>query len=212
MNERFGNSVLRTEEEQKYDPYPDHLQIRCHNGLLNADGKTEFRFNIRDYGLACRILHRDERPGGYYYAVELEFVSDKEETTRIVRADVPRVSLAYFDVPGTTDINLPNAFRHTIGIPDEIWPDQWKNLLVGESDEEVENADKFDNEEGDDDDAEDESEDVDDNYAYDEYEEGEDGVFSSTDFVGVETDDDVVLYDDEVLFEELALEEEEDDD
>jgi len=224
MNKHFPNSVLRTQEEQKYDPYPDHLDIRCHNGLINADGKTEFDFGEREYGLACRILRRDERDGRLHYTVEVEYKGEEdEEFTRIVRADVPRQSLAFFDVPGTTDINLPNAFRHPIGIPDDIYPDRWKNLLdeeeeVGEdaAEEEEEAEDLTEGEDVEDlaeeEDVEDSADEEDVEEAAEEeedVEEAESGA-EDIDYEEIEEeDDDIVLYDDEILFEELALEDEE---
>jgi hypothetical protein len=53
---------------------------------------------------------------------------DREaDVTWVHRENVPRSAVAFFDKPGWTDIHLPNAFRHVIGIPDDIFPDQWKN-------------------------------------------------------------------------------------
>jgi hypothetical protein len=53
---------------------------------------------------------------------------DREaNVTWLRRENVPRSALSFFDKPGRTDMHLPNAFRHMIGIPDEIFPKQWKN-------------------------------------------------------------------------------------
>jgi SET domain len=52
----------------------------------------------------------------------------KTRVTRVLRTDLPRRAFRFFDKPGTTDIHLPGAFRHWIGIPDEMVPPQWKNL------------------------------------------------------------------------------------
>jgi hypothetical protein len=43
--------------------------------------------------------------------------------------ELPREAIRFVDRPYTSDIHLPNAFRHPIGIPDELFPDAWKNLL-----------------------------------------------------------------------------------
>jgi hypothetical protein len=40
----------------------------------------------------------------------------------------PREAIRYFVRPYASDQHLPNAFRHSIGIPDAIFPPQWKNL------------------------------------------------------------------------------------
>jgi hypothetical protein len=33
----------------------------------------------------------------------------------------------FFDLPGTTDIHLRKAFRHAIGLPEELMQDAWKD-------------------------------------------------------------------------------------
>lgn len=42
--------------------------------------------------------------------------------------NMPREALRFFDSPRRSDMFLPGAFRHPIGIRDDIFPDQWKNL------------------------------------------------------------------------------------
>jgi hypothetical protein len=39
---------------------------------------------------------------------------------------VPRNTVKWFDKPESTDMHLPNAFRHAVGIPDDIFPDAWR--------------------------------------------------------------------------------------
>ena len=136
MNLYFPDSILRTELEQQYDPYPPHLELRCHKGLFNAAGKTQFRWTINDVGMPCRVLARDIRKddGQVLYSVELEYHHGKNKVTRTQRSDVPRHSMAFVDVPFSTDLHLRNAFRHPIGIPDDIFPPQWTNKLLEESD------------------------------------------------------------------------------
>ena len=38
----------------------------------------------------------------------------------------PREAIHFFVVPYETDQQMPTAFRHAIGIPDEMLPAQWK--------------------------------------------------------------------------------------
>jgi hypothetical protein len=128
MNAEFPDSILRTEEEQAADPYPPNLELRCHKGLFNAAGKTDFTWHINDVGLPCRVLFRDVYKDRVLYTVELEFAHG-QKVTRSQRADVPRQSLAFVDVPGTTDMHQPNAFRHPVGIPDDMYPEHWKDKI-----------------------------------------------------------------------------------
>jgi len=41
--------------------------------------------------------------------------------------DVPRDAFTYFNRPYTTDMFLANAFRHDIRIPDDLFPEAWRN-------------------------------------------------------------------------------------
>ena len=42
--------------------------------------------------------------------------------------DVPRWAIVFANSQYTSDIFLPNAFRHEMMIPDEIFPTSWMNL------------------------------------------------------------------------------------
>lgn len=51
---------------------------------------------------------------------------DKNDVPRFL-TNYPRDSIHYFVKPYKGDQYLPGAFRHPIGIRDEIFPEQWKN-------------------------------------------------------------------------------------
>ena len=81
----------------------------------------------------------DDDDGVWLYVVDVEvwppnhyYYSDEDDdldlsVTRMIQSRVPRRALRFFDKPGTTDLHLPSAFRHWIGVPNEIFPDQWRN-------------------------------------------------------------------------------------
>eukprot|EP00977_Amphora_coffeiformis_P000406 scaffold108_cov162-Amphora_coffeaeformis.AAC.17 len=74
-----------------------------------------------------------------------------KEVRRVLRTDIPREALRFFDVPGTSDLNTMGTFRHFIELPDDMLPDQWKDMADDEEEE--------DDEDGEDEDAEVEDED-----------------------------------------------------
>jgi hypothetical protein len=143
INTKFYNIQIRTEKEQQATPYPEHLQIRVH-GLLETvpdlkDGM--YLWTVNDYGLPVRILERHVSATEHTYDVEMALVpmdnySDKHTRNReanlewVRRYRVPRSAIVFYDKPGTSDMHLPSAFRHMIGIPGEIFPKQWENLPV----------------------------------------------------------------------------------
>ena len=51
---------------------------------------------------------------------------DDDEDKRIIK-NVPRRGLQFEDIAYTNDQFLSNAFRHDIRIPDDLFPDAWKN-------------------------------------------------------------------------------------
>ena len=49
---------------------------------------------------------------------------------------VPRHAIRFTDKIYTTDPHLPTAFRHEIHLPDDVFPEQWKDLKNKQPDEE----------------------------------------------------------------------------
>jgi SET domain len=148
-NFHMEDMYVRTMQEQEIDPYPSNLQIRCHRKVFVSPALPHaiYHWNDEDFGLACRILDRfvhfseNEQPSSSsmeLYTVEIEYVEhhstadEPDEASDTVvwiqRTDVPRSAIRFFDRPYTTDLHLVTAFRHYIGIPDELFPNQWKNM------------------------------------------------------------------------------------
>jgi SET domain len=84
--------------------------------------------------------NEDEVTINLLYTVQLEwnekddYEDDENDTTKsssitwIQRTDVPRSAIKLFDVPFTSDIHQRRTFRHPIYLPDDVFPQQWRNL------------------------------------------------------------------------------------
>jgi hypothetical protein len=129
--------ILRTPQEAIELPYLDNLQLRCHGGLSSAWGHKYHALtwdeNIDkynpEYGYPCRVIRRrEEKIGIITYDVVITEIREYEDEPFIEyeRRRVPRNTMKWFDKPESTDMHLPNAFRHAIGIPDDIFPDAWR--------------------------------------------------------------------------------------
>ncbi|KAL7558649.1 hypothetical protein ACA910_010025 [Epithemia clementina (nom. ined.)] len=154
MNQQLGNAALRTHEEEVADPYPSNVEIRCHPHVIFKNSSRNYGWTLATYGHPCRVLDKYTigLDGGkpseeYFYKVLVEvwpygidsnlhkewpYDPNNRETkepalTQIVIARVPRKALRFFDKHGTTDMHLRSAFRHWIGFPDDMFPDQWRN-------------------------------------------------------------------------------------
>ena len=134
------DAVLRTAEEQKVAPYPSNLELHCHAGLKSERWPKQFgrkgqafKWTINKKGHPCEILSRRLHKDGYFvYRVRMEYQDDSddgenESTTTLYREDVPRTAILFVDTPYSTDMHLKGAFRHEIGIPDDIFPERWRN-------------------------------------------------------------------------------------
>lgn len=76
----------------------------------------------------CDLLDRqDDGAGSYNYTVQTKMQSQGEIQVAQVN-NVPHVAVTLVDKPYTSDKHMIDAFRHYIGIPDEIFPQTWRDL------------------------------------------------------------------------------------
>lgn len=157
-NEMFSSAPIRTNDEQAIDPYPDHIQIRCHYDIATGFSPSNYHWKSGDYGFPCTISDRFVEEGTFLYTVDVQVWPEPgydnkrpqpSTVRRILRTDIPRHALRFFDEPGTSNLNLSGTFRHWIALPDSMLPFQWRNLSE-EDDEEVNEEEEEDGEEDED--------------------------------------------------------------
>ena len=82
----------------------------------------------------CRIMERQatKYKNVFFYSVQIlnRYGLRKEErlTSPLIVTHVPRKAIRLSDKIYTTDQHLPHAFRHAIGVPDDVFPEAWKDL------------------------------------------------------------------------------------
>lgn len=127
-DERLKGKMLRTQLEQEIEPYPPNLRIRCHSEILEEEERDWSKdWEKEERGIDCNILHRGIENGEFTYDVELPNEIVDEEPKRLT--GVPRGVFKFVDRPYTTDNHLENAFRHELMIPNDLFPDNWKNII-----------------------------------------------------------------------------------
>ena len=81
-----------------------------------------------------RHVVEDQRPQqqhSFTYDVEVSILDeDTGEITFVEKHHVPRIAMKWFDKPHTTEIYSSTAFRHWIGLPDDMVMNAWKNKEV----------------------------------------------------------------------------------
>jgi hypothetical protein len=147
--------LLRTEKEQKEHPYPDNVLTSCFYRYSDRsrDEKTlhqpessnavtsfQWKFTRGLYDLKhlrpCQVLRRNEdAKGRSAYAVRMwnrPGLAAQEEIPKgelHIVTHIPRSAMRFTDKAGTTDPHLPSAFRHDIGLGDDLFPETWMDLM-----------------------------------------------------------------------------------
>lgn len=130
---------LRTEFDALESPIPN-AEAWCNNIYLNLQWRkhydegtmNEFISSVQSKIYRCDVLrHRVDEADKttlWYTAVlwQVDTVTGMLQTIGKI-VDVPREAIHYYDLPYTTDMHLPNAFRHDIRIPNDMFPSAWRN-------------------------------------------------------------------------------------
>jgi len=131
-------SIIRTNEEQEINPYPDNIYFECFfqdKGEYKQDGDIYYQsYNGHESNTdlhKCQILNRElslHDNASYLYTVSMVYQPDYDEPYKAVVSNFPRNAIKFSDVSYTSDMFLDNVFRHEMMISDEIFPDSWKDL------------------------------------------------------------------------------------
>ena len=123
---------FRSLHEQKINPYPRNLATACFEENWDRDpGRQEWTPPKHwPEGLVyCRILKREQKAdGSYVYEASLGFdiLPHAEDDFQYINTNIPHSAITFVDRPYMSDMHLKNAFRHTIGLPQELVPSTWK--------------------------------------------------------------------------------------
>jgi hypothetical protein len=133
MNDSDNNSELRTVSEGGYSG--KEFVLLCRKiyldfaGLRVKDAENEKHF--------CSVTNRYRKDGELRFTAELhgQSINNATKTCRQefqgVVFDVPRDAFWFQDVPYSRDSHQTWSFRHSIGIPEDIFPSAWKNVNHG---------------------------------------------------------------------------------
>ena len=134
-------------------PYPQTVGIACYlrtenvpDGQVMVDPQTKYEISVfrlpvsyedfaGDQLVIVDVLDRtpvlfepsestDSQDWFYNYTVVARVGPDIFE----IVTDVPHRACTFVDKPYTNDVYRPDAFRHKIGIPDDQFPQAWRDL------------------------------------------------------------------------------------
>lgn len=122
LNEDTSHTIRTVDEGL----YPD-VSIMCQSWYRYIQGH-----GTQAQTEPCRaISRRNGQDGKLLYTAELYQMIETEircyEAVSGALFDVPREAFLFVDLPYSRDTHQPWAFRHAIGIPDEMMPESWKD-------------------------------------------------------------------------------------
>jgi len=144
MNDEYRTKPYKTEAELEKEPYPDGVALVAFLMISEtneagtreepkiwsqpSDGTAFHADNIFEPMVVDRIevekSGEDDLEPAYNYTVR--WSNNKGEDTFV--KNIPHRALFFVDEPETGDQFVPTAFRHYIGIPDEVFPKgAWRN-------------------------------------------------------------------------------------
>jgi len=157
-NLRHGTETVRTIMEQNRNAYPSNMLTACYfetdwaedMEMDDQEDKSTFESwnnqkNHRTCLMPCDILkrekHHDDGEGSttLYMAkltdthgdnMSIEYNCHLESKFEYIYSDIPREGIIFINVPYSSDVWLPHAFRQPIGLPDTMVPSTWKSQNV----------------------------------------------------------------------------------
>ena len=123
-------TVFENIEEPRYP----NVELRCNDQFLGRRWETAYREGrydeltepSRTTFYPCDVMRSSTSTGEILYTAVYGVEGD-EETEYHLLQEVPRMAFKYYDRPYTSDMFAENAFRHSPGIPDDIFPEAWRN-------------------------------------------------------------------------------------
>ena len=149
-NRHHAHDLLRTMAEQQDDPYPENFELYCLPERFSGDEEDVAALQDSDeaeslwgpsiLGHPCRVTQREWREapnggGAYWYRVEYAdaHVHDPQQILNEdwIESDwIVREAMRFEDKPYTTDMFWKTAFRHPIGIRDDMFPEAWRGVFL----------------------------------------------------------------------------------
>jgi hypothetical protein len=127
---RYQVDQLKTPAELRKDPYPSNLVTVCAESFRSQGEKYVFVPVLRDWKVyvPCEVASRSY---GDRYAVKLTTNGSSSsaggETITVYNVPYPQ-GILLVDRAYSQDWHLPNAFRHKLMIPDDMFPSSWRNV------------------------------------------------------------------------------------
>jgi hypothetical protein len=130
MNEEYSGMkpfMTVSEMEERSINYPPCVLTACYS--TERSGSYVYSYEQRRDLFFCEIIDRYRKGDSYWYDVKIEGSPENEILT-----GMPQEGIVFEAGRYCNDMHLPNAFRHEIEVPDDMYPELWRDLKIDEDD------------------------------------------------------------------------------
>ena len=106
-------------KDLKWKDYRIDIMSEVANHQTTADCFVEARYQSDGESGTTRTVYQIYLVGG---------TKGGNEKKKVFVDDVPREAIYFMNKPYTSDQHIESAFRHTIHIPDDMFPTKWMDL------------------------------------------------------------------------------------
>lgn len=140
LRQVFASKAYPVKVTDENNPYPKGVVTACFLSLeqttdgtphFNDEGDEIYQWtgDVNDLkgvdAAFCDLVDKVETPeGSWNYTIRTRLNDD--QMVDVIK--VPHAAITLVDMPYQSDIHHPEAFRFQIGIPDDIWPQHWRDL------------------------------------------------------------------------------------
>lgn len=136
LNYNLQKPIRTIHEQEEINPYPPCIRTACHSQEYNGT----YVYTVQDFENLqyCHIHHWVWKGNQYWYDAKMEpskFHSQTEIDGESLVTDIPRYAIRFVVGEYCSDLHFPFAFRHEIGVPDDLYPGIWLDYLQVDKDE-----------------------------------------------------------------------------
>jgi hypothetical protein len=97
--------------------------------ILKWVGPVAYQDYIGVDATFCDLIEvKEDGKGSWVYRAKARPPGSRKEDVLVEVYGIPHVAITVVDQPYRSDVLNPNAFRHYIAVPDQQWPQLWRDL------------------------------------------------------------------------------------
>jgi hypothetical protein len=118
------------QQDEEWESWDDNRILKTYSDNGNSTSYSDYSRHYDHSFWPCSIIEKTSK--AYTVRIHQSQFEDEQPWSQNnvprILVEYPREAIHYFVKPRMSDQYLKGAFRHSIGIPDSMFPEHWKNL------------------------------------------------------------------------------------